>query len=130
MQMKPQDSQMANIVNAYGGGGFRISGVHYEGSVIIGCGQVLPWDCGKVEDIDVAALDLVFGKGNVAPQDRPEILLVGCGQRFMLLPKSLAAWASAWKIMIEGMDTGAAARTYNVLRQEGRAVAAALMAVE
>ncbi|MBT5765238.1 MAG: hypothetical protein HOI58_00115, partial [Kordiimonadaceae bacterium] len=33
------------------------------------------------------------------------------------------------KIAIEAMDTGAAVRTYNVLLQEGRLVAAALIAI-
>jgi uncharacterized protein len=130
MKLKALDQQGAGIVNAYGGGGFRISGTRYEGSVIVAYGQVQPWDCARAEDITKAALDAVFGAGKNSEAEKPEILLVGTGPRFMILPLALREWAREQGIMIESMDTGAAARTYNVLRQENRVVAAALIAVE
>ena len=47
----------------------------------------------------------------------------------VLPPKSLRDYSRDHNIAIEFMDSGAAARTYNVLLQEGRSVAAAIIAV-
>jgi uncharacterized protein len=45
------------------------------------------------------------------------------------VPGGLRAACRAAGIVVEPMDTGAAARTYNVLLAEGRLVSAALVAV-
>jgi uncharacterized protein len=58
-----------------------------------------------------------------------EILLLGCGERMGLVPQSLRAPLRADGIVIEPMDTGAAARTFNLLLSEDRKVAAALIAL-
>ena len=59
----------------------------------------------------------------------PEILLIGPGERMMLLPAPLKADLKAKGIGFDPMDTGAAARTFNVLTMEARRVAAVLIAV-
>jgi uncharacterized protein len=46
-----------------------------------------------------------------------------------MIPPKLRAALRSHGVVIEPMDTGAAARTYNVLAAEGRKVAAALIAV-
>ncbi len=60
----------------------------------------------------------------------PDILLIGCGAAFTPEPPGLRRQLKAAGILLEWMDTGAACRTFNVLIAEGRACAAALMAVE
>ena len=58
-----------------------------------------------------------------------ELLLVGTGQHSRALPVETITALRTRKIRFEIMDTGAACRTYNVLANEGRSVAAALQAV-
>jgi uncharacterized protein len=65
----------------------------------------------------------------LAEDRRGALLLLGTG-RSLVRPHQLirSAFADAG-VGLESMDTGAAARTYNVLLAEGRAVGAALIAV-
>ena len=126
MKITPMDNRGAVLINAYGGMGFRIAGERYEGSVIITLSAVVPWPVGAPEDITVEGLAAVFG-GDSA---RPDILLVGCGPHFMILPQEVRDWARGQEIALDSMDTGAAARTYNVLRQEDRSVAVAMIAID
>jgi uncharacterized protein len=56
-------------------------------------------------------------------------LLIGCGARMAFVPRALRDALKAGGIACDGMDTGAACRTYNVLLAEDRRVAAALIAV-
>jgi uncharacterized protein len=58
-----------------------------------------------------------------------EILLLGCGPRMELVTKAMRQPLRDAGIVVEPMDTGAAARTFNVLLSEERRVAAALIAV-
>jgi uncharacterized protein len=58
---------------------------------------------------------------------RPEVLLIGSGERQAFPAPELLAALYAARLGFEIMATGAACRTYNVLVAEGREVAAALM---
>ena len=58
-----------------------------------------------------------------------EILLIGTGSAMAPIPPALRALLRSRGIGCDGMDTGAACRTYNVLLAEGRRVAAVLIAV-
>ncbi|MEW6352908.1 MAG: Mth938-like domain-containing protein [Pseudomonadota bacterium] len=60
---------------------------------------------------------------------RPEVVLLGCGNRLRFPHPSLTAPLTALGIAVEAMDTGAACRTYNILIAEGRQVAAALLMI-
>ena len=126
MIVKSLDQPGSALINAYGGMGFRIAGERHEGSVILTLTAVIAWPVGAPGDITVAALAAVFGDD----AKKPDILLVGCGKQFLILPQEVRDWAKDQGIMIDSMDTGAAARTYNVLKQEDRSVAAALIAVD
>ena len=59
-----------------------------------------------------------------------EVFLLGTGPRFEMVPPDLRGELLTAGLTVEAMDTGAACRTYNVLLAEGRAVAAALIAVD
>ena len=58
-----------------------------------------------------------------------DLLLIGCGAQVARLPPDLRDALKAKAIFADGMDTGAACRTYNVLMAEERRVAAALIAI-
>ena len=124
MDLTPFVSADRQLVNGYGDLGFTITGVRYDGSVLVFPGQVVPWPIAAFADLTVDALAAV-----VAAEPKPDILIIGCGKGMQAVPRDLRAQIRAAGIVIEAMDTGAACRTYNVLLAEDRRVAAALIAV-
>jgi uncharacterized protein len=114
----PADRQ---VIDSYGSGSFCVSGVVYEGAVIVFPDASLPWAARRIEDVTAASLEPLFTHGGV------QILLIGCGRRGALLSKELRIRLKEAGIVPDAMDTGAACRTYNVLLAEDRRVAAALL---
>ena len=53
--------------------------------------------------------------------------MLGCGAAGARQPEGLALALKAHGIRLEALDTGNAASTFNILQQEGRRVAAALL---
>jgi uncharacterized protein len=112
------------LIEAYGDGGFKVAGQDYSGSVLVFAEHTQPW---PLHDWDVATegdFDTVLQS-----EPLPELLVIGCGAHFQMLPKSLKQLFRRHGVPVEAMDTGAACRTYNVLLAEGRRVVAALIAV-
>lgn len=122
MDVTPLIPQGKQIIEAYGEGGFRISGQRVEGSVIVFPDKVIAW----AGDIDAGNLQAVSAAGRAGSV---ELLLIGTGARMTQIDRALRQALRADGVVIEAMDTGAACRTYNVLMAEGRRVAAALIAV-
>ena len=58
------------------------------------------------------------------------MLLIGLGSEIAMIDPALREALRAERIIVEGVATGGAVRTYNILLGEQRAVAAALIAVE
>ena len=56
-----------------------------------------------------------------------ELLVLGCGRTLQRLPRALIEGLSAKGIGVEVSDTPNAVATFNILNQEGRAVAAAML---
>ncbi|MCG8493598.1 MAG: Mth938-like domain-containing protein, partial [Sneathiellales bacterium] len=110
------------LINSYGEGGFRISGVRYEGSVLVLPGKTSSWSVSSLEELTVESLDVITGAVPAV-----EILLIGCGANMGFIEESIRKPLRTQGITIDSMDSGAAARTYNVLLLEGRRVAAALI---
>ena len=113
------------IVQSYGGGGFRISGEDFTGSVIVLPEAVIPWPVTTLEDISFESLSAITGSASSVG-----VLLIGMGASMTFLDPDLRMALKAHGIVAESMDTGAACRTLNVLVSEDRAAAAALIAVE
>ncbi len=120
LDITPQVPPGRQIINAFGDGGFRITGQGHDGSVLVFLDATQSWS----GDLTVEGLSAVIdAKGAV------DILVVGCGPTFSLPPEPLRQALRAHGIVLEWMDTPAACRTYNVLAIEERPVAAALIAV-
>ncbi|MFT6558660.1 Mth938-like domain-containing protein [Sneathiella sp.] len=117
----PKEGQQ--LINSYGEGGFRVSGVRHEGSVIVFPDETTSWAVVDLGELTLDSLDTVM-------QATPpvEILLIGCGASMGFIDDSIRRPLREKGITIDSMDSGAAARTYNVLLLEGRRVAAALIA--
>jgi uncharacterized protein len=95
----------------------------FEGSMLITSDGFYPWEISAKEEISIDNLLPVIEASGV------EIVIIGMGERMAFLSKEIRAAFQAKNINVEAMDTGAAARTYNVLLQEGRKVSAALIAI-
>lgn len=121
---KPHVAPGLQLIQAYRPGGFTISGVRHTGSVLILPERVLPWAATDPEALDEAAFAALR-----AVEPVPDILVVGTGSGFVLLPHALRQAIRAWGPVVEVMATPAGCRTYNVLLSEGRRVAATLIAM-
>ncbi|MFN4310895.1 MAG: Mth938-like domain-containing protein [Ferrovibrio sp.] len=124
MDLLPRIPADRQVINAYGDGGFRISGRHWTQPVLVFPGQSLPWDIAGISELSVESLEPAFGM-----EPSVELLLIGCGPSMVFIDKALRADIRARGLVIEALDTGAACRTYNLLMGEGRRVAAALIPV-
>ena len=124
MDLLPRIPADRQVINAYGDGGFRISGTHWTQSVLVFPSQTVAWPVAAFSELTLGSLEPVFGTEPVA-----ELLLIGCGPAMAFVPNDLRAAVRARGIVIEALDTGAACRTYNLLMGEGRRVAAALIPV-
>lgn len=125
MDVTPLVPKGRQLIQSYGEGGFRISGTRHEGSVWILPEQTIAWPVNAIAEADPESLKELIALS----AQHVRILLIGTGKSMLPLPASWRTMAREADVSIEGMDTGAAARTYNVLLTEEREVAAALIAV-
>ncbi|KQO70417.1 hypothetical protein ASG60_17610 [Methylobacterium sp. Leaf469] len=113
-----------HIIDAYGNGGFRFAEMSHRGSILMLPSGVRAWAPDDARAIDRNALRPVVAEGGAV-----ELLLIGTGLDIAPLPDALRRWLKEAGIGLDVMQTGAAARTYNILVAENRKVAAALVAV-
>jgi uncharacterized protein len=113
-----------NAFTAYGEGYVAVNGVRYETSLI-----VMP--DGIAEDWKVQNLEaLVHANIEDLAALKPELVLLGTGDVLRFPNPRLLVTLTHAGIGAEVMDTRAACRTYNILAEEGRNVAAALIIPE
>jgi uncharacterized protein len=112
-------------LEAYGNGGFRFADMSHRGSLLCLPSGMWAWPISTATEIDLAALERV-----IAEADDIEFLLLGTGTELVPPSPTVRAALAEVRVRVEPMSTGAAARTYNVLLAEERAIAAALLAVE
>ncbi|MBL8697467.1 MAG: Mth938-like domain-containing protein [Alphaproteobacteria bacterium] len=125
MPVGPTPTQSGRkLIERYGGGGFRVSGEAFRGSILLCAGFALAW---PASDIAAATAESIAPILEADPSI--ELVLLGCGARLVPTPATLRAALKARGVGVEPMDTGAACRTFNVLTAEDRRVAAALIAV-
>lgn len=95
--------------------------MRYESSLVVLPDRIVEhWNVTSLESLtqdDIGALALL----------NPELVLLGTGDVLRFPDARLLASLSAARIGAEIMDTRAACRTYNILAEEGRHVAAALI---
>lgn len=111
-------------IDSYGNGGFRFAGMSHIGSVIAMPTGIQSWNVKLPTRIDVNSLTPVL-----AEMKQIDILIIGTGEQALPQNVPFARALREMGLNVEVMDTPAAARTYNVLFDEGRRVAAALLAV-
>jgi uncharacterized protein len=107
----------AKPIDGYGPGFFRVDGKLLRGACLI-----TPWDAGLwggYDDIDTP----------LSLAGRIDVLFVGTGAEVAHVPEAFRAALDAAGIAVEGMNSPAACRTYNVILSEGRRIAVALLPV-
>jgi uncharacterized protein len=112
-------------VDAYGNGGFRFAEMSHKGSLLILPSGVWAWAVATAEQVTLSSLARALSELAV-----PAFLLLGTGRTQVFPSIEVRRAFLEARVGLEPMDTGAAARTFNVLLAEGRPVAAALVAVD
>ena len=98
-----------------------VNGVRHESSLIVLPNRIVEnWNVQSLETLAQSDLDALAAL-------EPEIVLLGSGDAVHFPNARLLARLAAAGIGTEVMDTRAACRTYNILAEEGRNVAAALV---
>jgi len=99
----------------------RVNDEDYSESIVLTPDDLLTiWSDKPIADLTEADFDSVF-------DTKPEIVLLGTGASNVFPPRELTFAFARKGIGLEVMDTSAAARTFNVLANEGRRVAAILV---
>ena len=112
-------------IEAYGNGGFRFGGMSHRGSLLCFPDGIWAWPVASLSELTEAALAPAFARA-----DKLDFFLIGAGRDPWALPADLRARFRDLSLSVDGMATGAAVRTYNILLAENRRVGAALIAVE
>ena len=115
-----------HLIDAYGGGGFRFADMSHKGSILLLPSGVSAWPAVSLAVVTPPSLKLLFAE----PKGQVELLLIGTGTEMGVVSELLKSRLREAGIRLELMQTGAAARTYNILVGENRKVAVALIAVD
>ncbi len=108
------------VVRSVSAAAIRVNNETHEQSIALTPEQLLgPWPPTPVSDLVEAHFDRVL-------ETSPEVVLLGTGSRGQFPPRELTFAFARRGVGFEVMDTAAAARTFNVLANEGRRVAAVL----
>jgi uncharacterized protein len=124
MELRPAHFPGRAPLDAYGDGGFRFAGMSHRGSLLCLPSGIYSWNIESAGQLAPDSFDRVL-----AEAAQIEVLLVGTGSEIVPLRPDWRQTFRGRAISADAMSTGAAVRTFNVLLSEGRAVAAALIAV-
>ena len=108
------------VIRRVSGSSILINDQEHATSIALTPDELLgEWPAAAVTELDEEHFGTVLASG-------PEIVLLGTGPTNIFPPRELTFAFARKGIGLEVMDTAAAARTFNVLANEGRRVAAVL----
>ena len=120
MKFTLENSSNVNVIRSYSSEELRIGEHSIRSSCIVMADALITnWPPATLEELQVPHLEPIL-------ELRPELVLIGTGARQRFAPADIRAAFAGRGIGIESMDLGAACRTFNILVQEERRVAAAL----
>jgi uncharacterized protein len=109
-----------NLIRGYGPGEVRIGELVLHAPCIVTADQLIrDWQARDVATLGLADLEPLFAL-------KPDVVLLGTGAKQIFPGSAVRQAFAARKVGLEVMDLGAACRTFNILVQEERRVAAAL----
>eukprot|EP00127_Corallochytrium_limacisporum_P004429 Clim_evm7s162 gene=Clim_evmTU7s162 len=109
-------------IMSYSPKGFKISGIHYRGPVVLSGRYCFLWNCRQASDISVESMKWFF-----LLEPRPETLVIGTGNRIEQIDPDVQKALREAGIKYEVQDTRSACSTYNLLTVENRIISAALI---
>jgi uncharacterized protein len=111
----------ANTITGYGDGYVEINQTPYRHAVLLSsAGEILEWPVKSYAELLACNFDQIVAL-------KPELILLGTGNRQHFPKPELLKPLIEAKIGYEIMDSQAACRTYNILVGEGRQVLLALI---
>jgi uncharacterized protein len=128
MDITPLIPQNTPLIQRYGQGFFHILGQNYNN-------QILFVDQSTVHPLSEFPTDLKQWDTQehwlhiLKLCEGLDILLMGCGATSFLIPSIARKMFTDQQINIDPMDSGAACRTFNILRTEGRRAGCVLIPV-
>ena len=115
------------LIQGYDSGEIRVRGPAAAGSELLVYRQSVLVTPERLADWEPQSFDELAGEHfSILGELRPEVILLGSGERMRLPTTPLLAALAHLGVGFEVMDTGAACRTYNLLAGESRRVLAAL----
>ena len=109
-----------NLIRAYKEGEVHINeSVQRAPCIVMAQQLVLDWRARTVATLALEDLEQIFAL-------QPDVVLLGTGSKQIFPDRVIRQAFAARRVGLEVMDLGAACRTYNILVQEERRVAAAL----
>jgi uncharacterized protein len=119
MKLHEHRQSHMNLISRYGAGEIVINGERLTAPCMVAPGFLHAGWIADLGALDLAAL------GPVWPLE-PRILLLGAASGPAAAARVLRTALASRQVALEAMELGAACRTYNVLAQEDRSVAALL----
>ena len=115
-----RETPTAVTVKSVAPGRIHIGDASYDRAIALTVDAVFEsWPDKAVRDLDPSDFSELIELG-------PELIVLGTGESSIFPPRELVFAMARLGIGLEVMDTGAAARTFNVLAAEGREVAAVM----
>ncbi len=107
-------------IDSYQPGEIQVNGKCYQHSIIVTPESCAPWQIERIEELQSEHFSFIA-------EHTPDILLLGTGVTQQFPPMQHYAELISLGIGVEIMHSAAAARTYNLLLDEGRDVIAAII---
>lgn len=120
MKFTLESGVTANLIRGYSDSEVRIGGHTVRGSCIVTADTLITqWEPQSFAELGAAHLEALLALN-------PELVVLGSGPAQRFAPAEIRALLSSRGVGLEVMQLGAACRTFNVLVQEERRVAAGL----
>eukprot|EP01138_Halocafeteria_seosinensis_P015258 gb/GECG01015573.1/.p1 GENE.gb/GECG01015573.1/~~gb/GECG01015573.1/.p1 ORF type:complete len:185 (+),score=13.02 gb/GECG01015573.1/:1-555(+) len=120
--VSPTIGENDTVIHGMDDFGYQVNGIYMRGSVLCFPNFTLLWDVGKVTEITPQNLSPIL-----IVRPRIEMLLIGTGEEMKEVNPILFGHFARNGVAVEHMASKHAISTFNVLNQEGRGVAAALL---
>ena len=121
MKLQSDPHSGANTITGYGDGYVEINRTPYSHAVLLSSdAEIQEWAVKSFDELRVEDFSQMASL-------KPELILIGTGQRQRFPKPELLKTLIEAKIVFEVMDSQAACRTYNILVGEGRQVLLALI---
>jgi len=121
MKLHSSSTEKYQTVTGYDQAGVEINAQRFDYSVLV-MPETAPraWPVTRFEDLKAEHFEAIAA-------DKPDVVILGTGERQRFVHPRLVTSLSSQRIGVESMDSHAACRTYNILMGEGRKVTLALI---